>query len=420
MSSPSRIREVFLQRMLEVGQWSSSTTGSSRDASGPSARTPVSKQDDGGAQRNSQNPAPLFPVPRAVLRSSKIPSRKSRPVDFDTDSGLTPVMAEHFGSVSNTHAARASSERTKPPQMEYPANAIAPETAVEHSIYPVNSRLRRRVPPEERTEPLMRPGPENNWDLRLNLQYHVERESDRMRAEKHGEMLPPQRPTTATSGRKSRLDRNNEHQSDNQGSEDLEKDFSMFDDTPRDQSMLTETEELTLPPWDTEEQTHDPSLSALSSMSEWDPRIDLEFQRELREGWCDCRFQVPETPADIESLQKALEMTRLDFWIRNPWGGYPDHLSEFETESYASQHRRLQHAFCRVWQDVDKETEHLALYRLPSWMFGLEECYWTPSNYLYNVVDKTYYQGLAKMAAEKNKKGLDSLDYLTWKAWLKV
>ena len=327
--------------------------------------------------------------------------------------------------------------------MLYPAQAMPPETPERLSIYPVSQQtLKIPVTPEESTDPHIAPA--------FDLQYHVRRESDRLRAEKHNRICPPPTPTTPDSEKMMKLGQTIGHQNDEKkpdgdttprekttntwnvlhesiewgdlaSPEDSDTDFSMFDGTPRDPSILPEREEWRLPPWDTVEPEDAPPPTDLSSMTEWGPSLDPDFQNEARENlekWSDFRFKVPQTPTDIESLQQALEMTRMDFWIRNPHEKYPDDLSRFQGESYASQQRRLQHAFCRNWQHF-RSTSPPELYRLPDWMFGFEECYWQPSSWGFDRLSNAYNQCLAEMAAEKKGRGLWGLDYRQWKDRLK-
>ncbi|KAL9136554.1 MAG: hypothetical protein Q9175_002230 [Cornicularia normoerica] len=363
-------------------------------------------------------------------------------------SGLPPVMVRHTGSVSSTDRGGTFPKETKPPRMHYPADAIPPETLEEHSIYPVDHRL-LKIPMTLEESTHSHPGTEpwNNCDPKSSLQYHARKEIRRLYAEKQREMLLPPEPDKADSEKTSSLDRDTAHQSgvdksdgfsklreetkntrrvlhesmDCNGAadpEDFDKVFSMFDGTPRDESILTETEEWILPPWDSPEPLQAPSLSALSSMTEWDPELDLDFQTEAQERWSDFRYMVPQTSSDVESLQQALEITRMDFWVRNPKETYPGHLSQYKGESYGSQHRRLQHAFCRIWQDHEQDPPP-ELYRLPPWIFGFESCYWNPSIWGNNAKKRAYNKGLAEMAAEKNRKGLDKLHYQGWRARLK-
>ena len=346
-------------------------------------------------------------------------------------------MAKHFASVSNTNTGGTFSEERKSSPMIYKKIAIPPETLEEHSIYPVGDRLRKVPQSEESLDSQM--GPERGYSRNpeLNLQYQVRNEITRLWVEKHSK----------TAEDTDRLDRDTGHQSgvvksdgdptireeipnsrrvlheslewhDDSDAENLDKGLTVFADTPRDEGIVEERGEWLLPPWDVPDPIHAPSLTALSSMTEWDPEADIDFQTEARAGWSDCRFKVPQTPADIESLQKALEITRMDFWIRSPNERYPEDLSQYKKESYGSQHRRLQHAFCIIWRDLETEAPP-ALYRLPEWMFGFEYCYWKPSSWGHNRRSNAYNEGLAAMAAEKNEKSLENLRYQDWKAKLK-
>ena len=203
--------------------------------------------------------------------------------------------------------------------------------------------------------------------------------------------------------------------------EDSDKDLSMFEDTPRDASILSEIEEWILPPFDTPVQDDSPSLSTLTAMTEWEPSLDREFMTEAAEyleNWNDFRFKIPQTIYDIESLQQALEMSRMDFWIRNPSQTYPVGFFQYKRESYGSQHRRLQWNFCRIWQEFEEEAPP-HLFRLPPWMFGFEPGYWKPSSWGFNRKSKAYNQGLVDMAAEKREIGLRRMDYCHWRETLK-
>ena len=203
--------------------------------------------------------------------------------------------------------------------------------------------------------------------------------------------------------------------------EDFDKDLSMFEDTPRDASILSETEEWILPPFDTPVPEDPPSLSTLTAMTEWRRSLDGEFMTEAAEyfeKWNDFRFKAPRTIHDVESLQQALEMSRMDFWIRNPAQRYPVGFFQYKRESYASQHRRLQWSLCKIWQEFEKEPAP-QLFRLPPWMFGFESCYWKPSSWGFNRKSNAYNQGLADMAAEKRENRLRHLDYSYWREALK-
>ena len=203
--------------------------------------------------------------------------------------------------------------------------------------------------------------------------------------------------------------------------EDFDKDLSMFEDTPRDASILSENEEWILPPFDTPAPDDPPSLSTLTAMTAWEPSLDREFMTEAAEdleNWNDFRFKIPRTIHDIESLQQALEMSRMDFWIKNPSRTYPVGFFQYKRESYASQHRRLQWSFCRIWQEFEEEPPP-QLFRLPPWMFGFEPNYWKPSSWGFNRKSNAYNKGLADMAAEKRNNGLRRMDYSHWRERLR-
>lgn len=429
MASPSKPKQLWLEGMTQNESSKSSGMNSSSDATGPGAllaRARASFLDNNEPQISSQHPAHSIVAPQAEVRPLTTPS-------------TPPMMARNAGSASNTDTGESSSKREKSSHMPYEANAIAPATQREHSIYPVNSQL-QKIPahPEASIHPKMRPRDlEGNqkheaWRLKgylqaeketRGLQREVWKEGQRLQAEKESRVNIPSKSTTATSENTKRPDRNADHQSDVEiigDSADSESDFTMFDDTPRDRYLVEEKEEMVFSPWNVTEPNHTPSLSALSSMTEWDPQLDQAFQIDAEwnlSKWDDMRFKVPQTPTDIESLQQALEITRMDFWVRNPIEEYPDDLSQYGRESYGSQHRRLQHAFCRIWQTYYSEPPP-ELYRLPAWNFGFDECYWKPSSWGFDTRSTAYNQGLADMAAAKDEKGLQSLDLRHWKARL--
>ncbi|CAD6574397.1 MAG: hypothetical protein ASARMPREDX12_006576 [Alectoria sarmentosa] len=444
MASPSMPKKSWLDKINQDIQSSSSAAGFARDTSGPTAHIPRSVPDANGALTFSQTPAPSLVMTPAGMRPREWSSTRVS-TSVPSSSG-----ARNAGNVSRADGAFPKEFRT-PRMMGYPARAVFPETPEELSIYPVTHRmLKIPISPEASTDPHIDLALQDNLDPELDLQYQVRKASDRLWAEKNSKMLPSPRPALADTEETRPPDRDTGHQSDVEEHDgdspprektkntrkvlhesldwddeadpaDLHKDFSMFDETPRDQSILPEIEEWLLPPWDSSEPDHKRSLSTLSSMTEWDPENDLDFQIESQqslERLNDCRFKVPETPSDIESLQRALEMTRMDFWLRNPSERYPEDLSQYKRESYASQQRRLQHAFCRIWQDIDRESPP-ELYRLPVWMFGFESCYWKPSRWGNNRLSRAYNEALAEMAAEKNEKGLQSVQYHEWKARLK-
>lgn len=442
MASAPKQKEGGIDRNLQDNQSRSSVPGSSRYNNRPIVPRPRSVPTDDRAHRLSQNSALSLAVTRTSMGPQITPARK-------VSTFRPPVIARHTDSVSNTYARGIFPNGiTGPQKMLYPANAQHSETPEKLSIYPVtNKMLKTPVSAEESTDPHLAPGPWNDWDPEFDLQYQVQKECGRLWIEKHNKMSPQPNPAAVKSEMISQPDKNTGHQSDARKSdgdtttrektkntrrvlhesmgwenaaspENSKIDFSMFDEFSRDQSILPEIEEWVLPPWDTVDDA--PSPTDLSSIAEWDPSLDLEFQNEAQENlekWSDCRFKVSQTPADIESLQRALEITRMDFWIKNPNERYPEDLSQYETESYASQQRRLQHAFCRSWRRFHG-TIPPELFRLPNWMLGFEECYWKPSSWGYDRRSNAYNQGLAKMAAEKKEMGLWSVDYREWKARL--
>ncbi len=97
---------------------------------------------------------------------------------------------------------------------------------------------------------------------------------------------------------------------------------------------------------------------------------------------------------------------------------YPAYLAaQHKGESYASQHRRLQHAFCRIWQmaRLEDSSPAPALYRLPGWIFGFDARYWRPFAWGVDHPSKFYNEGLTIMADEKNAKGLEKMNFWEWK-----
>lgn len=443
-AAPSESAKALLAKIRQEDQSSSSNTGPSKNAGRPTTGTPSSKPDDDGVPTLLQTPAhPLVVKPRG-RRPRLLPAMR-------VSAFGPPVVAKRPGSASDTDMGGAFPPKIKPQgTMYYPARAIPPATPEELSIYPVSHEmLKFPGPPEASTDPQIDAEPENGWDPEFNLQYQVGWESHRLRVEKDTQTLPPPRPATRTAQNPSLPHGDSRHRSDMEesgggpiphrktkdiqkvlqeptgwddaaGPADLGKDFSMFEGTPRDQSILSEKEELRLPPWELSEPNVSPT--DLSLLAEWDPEHDLEFQNEARENVetpCDYRFKIPETPADIESLQQALEITRMDFWMKNPSKRYPEDLSQYKSESYKSQQRRLQHAFCRIWHNPDGNPPP-ELYCLPAWMFGFAPYYWKPSSWGYDKRSNVYNQGLAEMAAEKKEKGLQSLflHHHDWKAKL--
>ena len=333
--------------------------------------------------------------------------------------------------------------------MHYPANAVPPETSEEHSIYPVTSGLLKiPVKPEESTGSHPGPGQWSKGVAAMVIQYHAKDGTRRLEQEK--KLMPPLlQSNKEVSDERISLDRDTGYQGgakisdegpmphgkippkreifdpstnwdDTMDPEDFDKDLSMFGDTPRDASILSETEEWILPPWDTPALEDPPNLSTLTAMTEREPSLEREFRTEAvenLENWNDFRFKIPRTLHDIESLQQALEMTRMDFWIKNPSKTYPVGFFKYKGESYGSQHRRLQWSFCRLWQEFEQDSPP-KLFRLPPWMFGFEPCYWKPSSWGFNKKSNAYNQGLVDMAAEKRENGLRGVDYSNWRETL--
>ena len=360
-----------------------------------------------------------------------------------------PMIAGNAFRASNTDTGESSSNKKKSSGMPYEENAMPPATRREHSIYPVDSQGRKYVHPGPSTNESLHPSTLEEWEMASRQDVQVAKERERLRVGfqneicREGMRLQVEKESRVTLESTNRPERNAGHRSDmaSGGSasreesqatsgmdpmftdwDDEEKDFTMFDDTPKDRCMVEEREEVVVPAFNVPWPDQTPSVSALSSVTKWDPELDEAFQidaqRNLENPWQDLRFHVPQTPADIESLQQALELTRMDFWIRNPIETYPAAVfSQHKTESYGSQQRRLQHAFCRIWLRVGSGPVP-ELYRLPSWMFGFDKCYWTPSRWGVDLRTNAYVQGLADMAAVENEKGLRSLDIRVWKARL--
>ncbi len=170
----------------------------------------------------------------------------------------------------------------------------------------------------------MNRGLPNGGIPRFNLQHHVPQESSRLIAEKRSQEPPSPEAAAPTSGNTNLLDQaikdgndkgkntiGTRYDRDDAGeSEDLNRDLTMFEGTPKNQSLVPEAEGMVLPPWD-QVDIAPPSTSGLSSIKEWKPELDPEFQKEAvwnLDQWGDFRFRVPETPSDIESLQQALEI----------------------------------------------------------------------------------------------------------------
>ena len=326
--------------------------------------------------------------------------------------------------------------------MAYPSPAIAPEFAEQQSIYPVGINQRRApVLPEESLDSrieLVNRGLPNGGVPWFNLQHRVPQESSRLGAERRSQKPPSFEAAAPTSGNTAFLDQGakdkngkgkisdgNRHDGDIVGElEDLNTDLTMFEGIPKYESLVSETERIVLPPLNLVDVTP-PSTLGSSSMVGWKPELDPEFQKEAlwhRDHGGDFSFKVPETPSDIESLQQALEITRMDFWVRCPFNSYPDLLAaQHQGESYASQHWRLQHAFRRIWEMAPLlgSRPAPALYRLPGWVSGFDARYWTPYAWGVDDLSRAYYGGLVMMADEKNAKGRDKMNIQEWKNRLK-
>ena len=332
--------------------------------------------------------------------------------------------------------------------MQYPKPATAPETAEEHSIYPMNRQMRRdRGDGAEETLDTfiaqMDPGL-GNGDPEFDLQHQVQKAAFQLWVDKGKPMAPPPagehsrdpsdretsggKPTSSQKGKETATDFDESMvnwDGARDSEEDVERDLTIFEDTLPDASLVPEREEWNLPPYNEPDEPIQPApLTVLYTLPTWDPSLDPDYQLEAQwnlEKWDDFRFKVPSTDSGMDSLQQALEITRMDFWIRNPYQGYPrvGHRAVDRGESYGSQHRRLQHAFCRLWRGYDAEGGPAPeLYRLPAWIFGFEACYWRPASWGMDKRSEVYNRGLSEMAAEKNAKGLQGVNYRNWKAKL--
>lgn len=458
---PKKPKQTWLDTGTQDTEPNLSALDAWRDAhllSGPTSQATTSISNNHKPQMISQhplyslNPTNPLPAPQAMMRPLIPP--------YTGVSGVSapPMMAENAPRASNTDTGEPSSNSKNSSGMPYEPKAMPPATRREHSIYPVDSQGRKSVHPGLSTDQSLRPSTLEEWEkasredvqvarererLRMGFQFEICREGQRLQAEKDSKVDLPSRETAATSDSTNTPERNTGHQSDvaSGGSassensqatsemdpmlidwDDEEEDFRMLDDTPEDRSMVEEIIEEVSPPFNVTWPDQIPSISELSSITKWDPELDEAFQMDAQGNsenlWQDLRFHVPQTPADIDSLQHALEITRMDFWIRNPIETYPRaELSQYKTESYGSQQRRLQHAFCRIWLRVGSGPVP-ELYRLPSWMFGFDKCYWTPSHWGIDLRSNAYVQGLADMAAARNERSLRSMDLRSWKARL--
>ena len=190
---------------------------------------------------------------------------------------------------------------------------------------------------------------------------------------------------------------------------DPDGDLTMFEDTPRDSSLVEVRGKMACPPYDQVELDSPPSLAKLASIPIWSPELDEEYLMEEKRclaNWNDFRFKKPHTAYEIDCVQRALEMTRLDYYFLGFNGMYPHERSEYSHESYGSQHRRLQHRLCRTWSSMNPTGTVPFLFRLPSWGFSFEERYWRLVRWSFHKRLNAYYEVLAAMVVEKNEKGL--------------
>ena len=425
MASSSTLEQAnrrWFEDMFQKGQLSSSTTGSSGDASRSS---PLLQ----GRDFDSMNMPPSL----SATLSSNYPHRPTAQVG-------SAAGARGPQTKTSDVAGLPSYQETNPRGMPYSKNAMPPETREEHSIYPMGPDMRRIPRNPELSDTAYEPKSGfEEWSIQENAKKDIKS----LEAKKWNQTAAPAGPAATTSEvvRPDRYGTERQeieggpnprrkisetlgfpHESmdrDDEAGPDLERDFTMFEGTPRDSSIVSGKEWI-LQHAGTYELIQAPSLSALSEMPEWDPDLDTDFQNESTENldkWSDYRFRVPKTPADIASLQQALELTRMDFWLRNPAKTYPPHLDKYHTESYGSQHRRLQHAFCKQWRGHSRDPPP-ALYRLPAWVFGFETRYWKPANWGTDRKSEAYARGLVEMADERYGEGLRGLDYRYWRATL--
>ena len=108
----------------------------------------------------------------------------------------------------------------------------------------------------------------------------------------------------------------------------------------------------------------------------WDPDMDEEFQAETLEGIAagDYRYIAPMDHGyeeeDIEAISRALELTRIQYCDLKGLP-VPGDFKEYAGESYASQWRRIQDNFEKVWTLFSEPQQ---LYRLGKWRRGFS--YW--------------------------------------------
>ena len=104
----------------------------------------------------------------------------------------------------------------------------------------------------------------------------------------------------------------------------------------------------------------------------FEPGIDKAFQQETEDGVLggDFRYMAPQDHGgredDILAINRALELTRIQF-CKLKGMCVPSDFSEYRSESYACQWRRIQDKFDFVW--IGAHTP-FSLYRLPKWRHG--------------------------------------------------
>ncbi len=105
---------------------------------------------------------------------------------------------------------------------------------------------------------------------------------------------------------------------------------------------------------------------------EFDPDLDEAFQAETQQGILagDYRYIAPKDHGwkeeDKDAISRALELTRIQFCDLKGLC-VPGDFSEYMYESYASQWRRIQDHFEKIWTIFSKPK---TLYRLPKWRGG--------------------------------------------------
>ena len=105
---------------------------------------------------------------------------------------------------------------------------------------------------------------------------------------------------------------------------------------------------------------------------EFDPDMDEAFIAETQQGILagDYRYMAPKDHGwkeeDKRAISRALELTRIQYCDLKGLS-VPGDFAEYEYESYASQWRRIQDHFEKIWTVFSKPK---TLYRLPKWRGG--------------------------------------------------